>query len=72
MLAGQKIIHLEGNTIPRGLAPLEKLFNHKDAASRAMTMEMDGQVEDCNIGSEDEPQMVRLSNGIPSQYKQRY
>ena len=29
-------------------------------------------VEDCNTGSKDEPQMVRLSKGIPSYYKQRY
>jgi len=29
-------------------------------------------VEDCNIDSEDEPQMIKLSNGIPHQYKQRY
>lgn len=32
---------------------------------------IDDQVEDCNVGSK-EPQMIKLSKGIPLQYKQRY
>lgn len=58
---GQKNLHLEGNAIPRGLVPLEKLYNQNDVASKEMALEMDQEVEDFNIGSEDEPQMFSLS-----------
>ena len=71
-LVGQKILQLEGNTIPLGPVPLEILFNKNDVASKPMALEMDEQVEDCNIVSEDEAQMVRISKGIPSQYKHMY
>ena len=37
-----------------------------------MALEKDEKVENCNIGLEDEPQMIRLSKGIPWKYKQRY
>jgi len=69
-VVGHKILQLKGNTIPLGLVSLEILFNKDDVASKQMALEMDEQVEECNIGLEDEPHMVVISKGIPSQYKQ--
>lgn len=69
---GHIILKLKGNIIPRGLVPIDRLFNKNYVASKPTTPEMDKQVEDCNIGLEDELQMVRLSEGIASQCKQRY
>lgn len=71
-MVGHKILQLKGNTIPRGLVQLERIFNKDDIASKPMTPEIYDQVEDCNIGSEEEPQMIRLSKGIPLHYRQRY
>lgn len=68
-MVGHKILKLKGNTIPHGLVPLERLFSKNDVASKPTTPEMDEQVEYCNIGSEYENQIVKLSKGIPSQYK---
>jgi len=72
IVVGHKILQLKGNTIPRGLVLLEILFNKNNVASKPTSLEIDEMVEDCNTGSEDEPQMVKLSKGIPSYYKQRY
>lgn len=32
-----------------------------------MALEKDEQVKDCNIGSKEEPHMIRLSKGVPPQ-----
>jgi len=37
-----------------------------------MALEMDDQVQDYNIGSEEKPHMIKLSKGIPLHYKYRY
>lgn len=65
-------MELKGKTIPRGLVPLERLFKKNDVASKPTEEGADEQVEYCNIGSEDESQKIKLSKGIPPQYKQRY
>lgn len=36
-----------------------------------MALEMDDQVQYCNIGSEEEHQMIKLPKGIPLHYKHR-
>ena len=50
MIAGQEIIDLKTNHIPRGLVPLERLFDNND-----IYLKVDGKIEientvDCNIG----------------------
>lgn len=37
-----------------------------------ITLDKDEQVEDCNIGLEEEPQKIRFSKGVPPQYRHRY
>lgn len=54
-MVGKNILQLKGNTIPCGLVPLEGLFNKDDIASKQMAPEKDEKVEDCNIGSKEEP-----------------
>lgn len=54
-MVGHKNLQLKGDTIPRGLLPLEILFNNDVLASKPMASEMNKQVEYCNIVSEDEP-----------------
>ena len=54
-MARRKILQLKGNTIPCWLVPLERIFNKDGGTSKSMAPEMDDQVEECNIDSEDEP-----------------
>lgn len=65
IVAGSKILQLKGNTIPCGLVPLEMLFNKDDIVSKPIALEIDDRIEDCNIGSEEEPQMIKLSKESP-------
>ena len=64
-VAGPKILQLKGNTIPCGLVPLERLFNKDDIATKQRAPEMDDQVQYYNIGSEEEPQMIKFSKESP-------
>ena len=66
MIAGQEIIDLKTNHIPRGLVPLERLFDSNDVCHRS-----DGKVEaentvDCNIGTSTDPKNVKISKSIPT------
>jgi hypothetical protein len=59
------VFHLRSNVLPRGLSPLEDLFDFNDVA-KITKIEASGQeVEDCNIGTEEKPGMVKLSKSLP-------
>ena len=44
--------------IPRGLAPLEDLFDFNDVAKKPTVEYTESDVEECNIGTEDKPKMI--------------
>jgi hypothetical protein len=65
-------LHLESNVLPRHLVPLEDLFDFNDVAKK-LKIEASGQeVEDCNIGTEEKPRMVKLSKSLPAEQKLKY
>ena len=49
-LGGKDIIQLKSNFIPRGLIPLEKLFDQNDVAKDLKVKPTDNAIEDRNIG----------------------
>ena len=51
-LGGKDIIQLKSNFIPRGLIPLEKLFDQNDVAKYPKVKPADNAIEDKNIGTE--------------------
>ena len=55
------ILHLKSNVLPRGLVPLEDLFDFNDVAKKPKIEASGQEVEDCNIGTEEKPRMVKLS-----------
>jgi hypothetical protein len=55
------ILHLKSNVLPRGLVPLEDLFDFNDVAKKPKIEASGQEVEDCNIGIEEKPRMVKLS-----------
>ena len=58
--------------MPKGLAPLEELFDFSDAAKKPKLEPVETEVEDCNIGSELKPMMIKLSKTLPAHIKLKY
>jgi hypothetical protein len=56
---------LKSNVLPRGLVPLEDLFDFNDVAKKPKIEASGQEVEDCNIGTEEKPKMVKLSKSLP-------
>ena len=50
-LGKHDIVQLTSNHIPRGLVPLEELFDHNDVPFKPMKKEKDPAVQEHNIGS---------------------
>ena len=71
-IAGHKFLQLKGNVIPRGLVPLERLFNKNDVPLQPNKVVAKNQVEDLNLGTEEDPKIVKLSRKVPDEYKQLY
>ena len=72
MIVGQEIIDLKTNHIPRGLVPLERLFDNNDIYVRS-----DGKVEaentvDCNIGTPIDLKNVKISKSLPAEIRKKY
>jgi hypothetical protein len=69
---GLEILQLKDNVFPRGLVPLEELFDFNDVAKKPKIEPTGAEVEDCNIGTEQEPKMIKLSKSLPPAEKQKY
>jgi hypothetical protein len=48
-IVGRDIIQLKNNIIPKGLVPLEKLFDENDVAKNPKITASEEDVEDCNV-----------------------
>jgi hypothetical protein len=60
-IAGSDIVQLPSNHIPRGLVPLERLFDSNDVSVKEKISEEDTDTIQCNIGTKSEPKYVKLS-----------
>jgi hypothetical protein len=59
------IRQLKSNVLPRGLVPLEDLFDFNNV-DKKMKIEASGkEVEECNIGTEEKPKMINFLNLYP-------
>jgi hypothetical protein len=65
-------VQLKKNIIPKGLVPLEKLFDENDVARNPRITVNDEDIEDCNIGTQENPKIIRLSKTLSLEIKQRY
>ena len=60
-MVGKKIIDLKTNFIPKGLVPLERLFDYNDVFLNPES-KVDGESTiEYNIGTEDQPRLVKVS-----------
>lgn len=71
-IADHKILQLKGNIISRGLVPLERIFNPNDVATKPSEQEIEEEVEHYNIGTKEDPKIIKLAKGVPREYKQKY
>ena len=58
--------------IPRGLVPLEILFDKNDVPLQLSKVVEENQVEDLNLGTDADPKIVKLSRKVPEEYKKLY
>ena len=63
-LVGKYIIQLKSNSFPRGLVPLEDIFDSNDVAKIPKVAPRDEEVEECNIGTEEDPKVIKISKTL--------
>ena len=67
-----EVLQCKNDSIPRGLTPLEELFDLNDVAKKPKMECKKTNVEEHNIGSMNEPKMIKLSSTLPTHIKQEY
>ena len=70
-LPGKDIIQLKSNTILGVLVPFEELFVSNDVARSPKVALDDAEVEDCNIGTKQEPKIIKISKNLTIESKER-
>jgi hypothetical protein len=63
---------LPKNHIPKGLVPLEILFDRNDEAIKGKILNDDANVSECNIGTEKDPRFVKLSSSLSREQRFEY
>jgi hypothetical protein len=71
-IAGKDIMQLKNNIIPKGLVPLEEIFENDDVARSPKITANDEDIEDCNIGTQEGPKIIKLSKTLSPEVQQRY
>jgi ribonuclease HI len=71
-IANHQIIHLPSNHIPRGIVPLERLFDGNDVLVKGRVSNKDTETTKCNIGSQEKPRFVKLSSSLTREQKVEY
>ena len=71
-VADQNIVQLPRNYIPRGLVPLEELFDHNDIPFKPTKKELDPSIQEKNIGSQSHPKLINLSTKLTADWKSKF
>jgi hypothetical protein len=71
-IANHHMLVLKNNQIPKGLIPLEILFDHDDISLKSTLQPQPEEVEDCNIGTKETPKLVKISKYLPPEIKSKY
>jgi hypothetical protein len=66
------IVQLPSNHIPKGLVPLEILFDRNDVAIKGKVSNEDVEVAECNIGTEGNPKFIKLSSSLSKEKRAEY
>ena len=71
-IVDRDIVQLKTNIIPKGMIPLEKLFDNNDVARSLKIIVNDGDVEYCNIGTQEYPKIIKQSKTLNLEVKKIY
>jgi hypothetical protein len=71
-IANHHIVQLPSNHIPKGLVPLERLFDGNDVAVKGKVSNEDAKVTKCNIGTEEDPKFIKLSSNLSREQRAKY
>jgi hypothetical protein len=71
-IANHRMLVLKNNHIPIGPIPLEILINQDDIPLKSTLRPHPEEVEDCNIGTKEDPKLVKISKYLPTQMKNKY
>jgi hypothetical protein len=68
-IANHHIVQLPTNHIPKGLVPLQRLFDRNDVAIKGKASNNDVDVTECNIGTKKDPKFVKLSSNLSTEQR---
>jgi ribonuclease HI len=71
-IANHHIVQLPSNHIPKGLVPLERLFDGNDVALKGKVSTDDADITECNVGTEKDPKYVKLSSSLSEEQREEY
>ena len=67
-----EVIELKDNVLPTGMNPLEDIFDSNDIPRKPKMQPLNAEIEDCNIGTTENPKMIKLSKTLPPDQKLKY
>ena len=71
-IGNQNIVQVPSNYIPRGLVPLEELFDHNDVPFKLAKKEKDIAVQEKNISSQSNPKPINLSTELTADQRPKF
>jgi hypothetical protein len=71
-IANHRMLVLKNNLIPNNLIPLERIFSHDDIPLNTTLQPQLEEVEDCNIGSDESPGLVKVFRYLSPEIKSKY
>ena len=71
-VADQNIVQLPNNYIPRGLVPLEELFDHNDIPFNPAKKEQDPTIREKNIGSQSHPKLINIPTELTADQRSKF
>ncbi len=71
-MVGHKVLQLKNNFIPKGLVPLEQIFDKNDVPAKPTVKPEPANTRQYNLGSEENPQDINLSSMLPRDQIQKY
>ena len=71
-VADKEILQLKINSFPKGLVPLEKLFDQNDVVRTPGVVPTEMEVEDFNIGTVQHLKLIKISKKLPEETRREY
>lgn len=67
-----EITNLKNKFFPKGLTPLEDLFDLNDVPRKPKMEPLKSDIEECNIGTGENPKLIKISKSLPPTKKMKY